>query len=302
MLNQQQYNQLWQQHFAPLTNSLNPPNYNEYYISDRMFEDYLDIFRGVNTRTPHDNHIMPYGHPYFINNTPILPNAPCIKYVMIGEARPSNPGTYFYNINDIGQTAWLREPYKAFYTNSNWVHPKSPQLKVDVLLQLAKAGYILLDLFPYAIKYSTPQRQIINNNGVSSFFFNNSINGMLAYLVKYTNKINNTLPIVAFSGPPKIHHFLAYSIGNLTLVLNPNFRTFAIPNFLNPNPMTGIPPIEIGWQPNNILLNGKYNNYPNLYNGIGIPLNRAPFYRCCTYRRKALYEPEALFIANAFDL
>jgi hypothetical protein len=96
-LNENEFVQLWNEHFAPLTNAA-IPDFHEHLVSERMLEDYLDIFRGHNTRV--GNIQMPYPHPFFdADGNPLLVEIPCIKYILIGEARPPlNPSNY----NDCG--------------------------------------------------------------------------------------------------------------------------------------------------------------------------------------------------------
>jgi hypothetical protein len=79
---------------------------------------YLDIFRGVNTRKQRNNNgnAWYYDHPFFDGEKPKLEKKPCIKYIMIGEARPKpNPplkndcspingdenNSFFYNIKHV---------------------------------------------------------------------------------------------------------------------------------------------------------------------------------------------------------
>lgn len=62
----QEFEGLWNGHFA----ALNPlvgepiPNFDDFIIRERMVEDYLDIFRGYNSRN--GDIIMPYPHPFLI--------------------------------------------------------------------------------------------------------------------------------------------------------------------------------------------------------------------------------------------
>jgi hypothetical protein len=74
----------WNRDFAPLTNEI-MPSYDEFIISERMLEDYLDIFRGFNSR---DGNIdMPYNHPFFdAEGNPLLSTKPTIKYILIGRS------------------------------------------------------------------------------------------------------------------------------------------------------------------------------------------------------------------------
>jgi hypothetical protein len=178
------YNDLWGQHFANLTNQA-IPDYGQFLISERMFEDYLDIFRGKNTRLIEHENIMPYPHPFFDGQNPKLKEKPYIKYIMIGEARPpQNPSnlndcggdtanTYFYNVTHVKSTPWLNAP------RINWGCPiftPCPNNKIETLLCLASKGVLLIDLYPFAI-YFTPQiRAQFVMSGVTASFWNDPFN------------------------------------------------------------------------------------------------------------------------------
>ncbi|MGI5914086.1 MAG: hypothetical protein ACOX5K_05110 [Bacteroidales bacterium] len=177
----------WNRNFAPLTNEV-MPCYDNFRISERMLEDYLDIFRGYNSRE--GNIDMPYDHPFFDKNgNSLLKKKPCIRYILVGEARPSPkksvyneckpiPGDekngYFYDIRHINSwQPWLSAPRK------NWECPSfrpCPNNKVQTLLCLASKGVLLLDLFPYAISYSTKLRNKLNRNGTTRLFWDNPTN------------------------------------------------------------------------------------------------------------------------------
>lgn len=66
---------------------------------------------------------MPYPHPFFDSNgKPLLDEKPCIRYLLIGEARPPSnrpvlnkclddkANTYFYDIRHIKHTSYLSAP------------------------------------------------------------------------------------------------------------------------------------------------------------------------------------------------
>jgi hypothetical protein len=178
-----EFNDLWKNEFAPVTKAA-MPNYGDFMISERMLEDYLDIFRGYNTRR--DGNAMPYPHPFFDSNgKPLLPVKPCIKFILVAEARPmekpkvlnqclgDEANTFFYNITHVGRTPWLNAP-RLF-----WKCPPfrpCPNNKVQTLLCLASKGVLLLDLFPFAIKYSTNLRKALNDNGTTRRFWEDSAN------------------------------------------------------------------------------------------------------------------------------
>lgn len=306
MLTRKQFEDLWTE-LEKASPKCNIPNYEEYTESENMFEDYLDIFRGINTRVERSNsNKWYYDHPFFNGDKPKLEKTPCIKHVMIGEARPrpNSPkinkcggdenNTYFYNVSHLKNTKWLSEPCKAF--SLVYTRPTCPNQKADLLLDLASRGYILIDLFPFAISFNSNNRfrDSLNKIGVSELFFRTYLNNKLTQLCKYKCSHNEVNPIVAFSGPAKIHHFLTHQIANGILALNPCYSIFAIPNyFIAPLTVPVIlPPSTTLWVPITNSLNGIYFN-PGL--------KKTPFYRCECWDA-AFVGPHYLFIKNAFDL
>jgi hypothetical protein len=322
MLTRKEFEDLWKE-FAKAAPKCAIPNYDEYQQSENMFEDYLDIFRGVNTRNQRSNgnNKWYYEHPFFNGEKSKLDNRPCIKYIMIGEARPiaKNPmfnacggdenNTYFYNITHVKQTNWLKEPFLAFYP-APWVKPSCPIDKIDILLQLASQGYILIDLFPFAINYTSTIRKKINRLGLTNYFYANYLDVKLSELCKLKCDNHDKKPIIAFSGPATTHHFLAHQIINGAIILNPCFDIFGQPNCFATIPVLAvpvvpaavpvvpalippIPPSTTPWVPIANLLNGVYAN-----SGF----KKAPFYRCECWDASFVAGPRSLFIRNAFVL
>jgi hypothetical protein len=186
MLTRKEFENQWNRDFAGLAPLAGEqmPSYDEYRISERMLEDYLDIFRGFNSRE--EGMEMPYPHPFFDENgNLLLKEKPCIKYILIGEARPhlntpislnkcggDEDNTYFYNKTHIGKTPWLSAP------RLNWGCPPyapCPINKVDTLLCLASKGVLLLDLFPFAIPYGGI-RNLLNTGGVTRSYWDDIAN------------------------------------------------------------------------------------------------------------------------------
>jgi hypothetical protein len=162
------------------------PSYDQFRICERMLEDYLDIFRGFNSRE--GDMEMPYAHPFFDEKgNPLLKEKPCVKYILVGEARPKpnvpryntctpTPGdennSYFYDIRHVNLTPWLNAP------RLNWGCPPytpCPTNKIDTLLCLASKGVLLLDLFPFAIIYGGI-RNLLNTGGVTRFYWDDLAN------------------------------------------------------------------------------------------------------------------------------
>ncbi len=179
MLTLTEYGHLWKTHFSGIVPAgVIMPDYCEYLNREHMVEDYLDIFRGVNTRSKrpiqpcnkkkenNSNQILPteewyYPHPFFDEKGKGKIEKPCIKYIMIGEAaRPDTAGTYFYNINHTNRTDYFSAPCNAFSVVNG--------SKTDKLIDLAIKGVVLLDIFPFALDY-TPLRKKLSTFAINRF-------------------------------------------------------------------------------------------------------------------------------------
>lgn len=179
-----EYENLWNGTFGTLNDNRAMPDYNEFRISERMLEDYLDIFRGINTRQ--GDLVMPYPHPYFDEfGNPLLKEKPCIKYVLVAEARPQmkpsvwndcggdKANTYFYDITHVGNTGYLNSP------RISWCCPKlnsCPVNKAQTLMCLASKGVLLLDLFPFAVSIDSKDRHALNAGHFTRSFWDNALN------------------------------------------------------------------------------------------------------------------------------
>jgi hypothetical protein len=307
MLNENQYNELWNDHFAPIipAGTIMPP-YIEYAIRERMFQDYLDIFRGENTRV--EGYGMPYLHPFFNpDGTPKLKEKPCIKYIMIGEcAAPLNPiipvlgncaipngdtnNTYFYNILHLGFTQYLNAPRLAFGCPD---YGPCPENKIETLLCLASKGVLLIDLFPFAINYNG----LAIPNPLVLQLFNEKINfineELCPYLCKdfikfaFIGRIPHSMLI--------IHHFPIINIcGNLINIAEPTNIDFD--GWLHRN--GGVPSLGVlvgNWHSliHDILL---FHN--NLYFGAF----RVHRYRVISKTHLGLYQPYEVNLRFTFDL
>ena len=307
MLTNAQYVFLWTHHFAPIVpaGTIMPP-YNDYVIRENMLEDYLDIFRGVNTR--HHRPIPAFGwyyeHPFFNSDgSPKLKEKPCIKHVLIAEAPPQVNGgviNYIYNLHLAGG-AYITAPLKAFGINPNGMNT------LNRLINLADQGVLIIDIFPFAINYNG-FRPALNLAGITLDFFNNLLN-LYSIALRISNIINlfcddfkkdNRLN-AALIGPPTTnvhlanhinvhpHHFLNFRMGH---------NTFLHPNILPPI----IPPtlyINVTINPNSLI--GLIINYP-LINAVGGLIIRVPYYCCSCYNETQGENPRALFIKNALGL
>lgn len=299
------------------------PSYHEYLIREIYQQDYLDLYLGAITfnRTPIGGifYVQITGNPILgVLGIPLAPlytissggndyimvdydypwtmaqinQKRCIKYIMIGEAAHPINDSYFYKHTSTVSSPWLSAPISAFTPSPNGSVLTGPT-KLHQLLYLADNGYILIDLFPFATNY-TALRPILNMTGVSTFHFNNEvifrINNFIAngLTCQNSNEQNSDGPIIAFSGPPTIHHYLANEISLGTILLPPTINCRC---YMNDSVPATIPPPPLYW------------NRPwapmTVLHGIVIPYLKTPYYRCCTCQN-AIAGPNNLFIRIAF--
>ena len=306
MLTRREYEDLWKTHFTGVgirvvDNPNNcPTDYCDYLIREYMFEDYLDIFRGINSRGHRKIKLCEEGnnepHPFFnekgelINSDGNKLTKQTLKYVMIGEAAPSSGETYFYNINHLDSTSWLIAPVKAF--SLPYKKPINEDEKRDLLLELAKEGYLLIDLFPFSLKFTSNIRKKLNSKGASDFFYKRLQTKIDDILKDLKMEANDNIK-VAFSGPPTVHHYLAKNIFDTTNPLSMTLGMYNIENVIAP--------------PKHFVLKKSsfHNEIENsgLLNSIYLmgSLTKSPIFRSCCYDGTN-QNPHELFIRNAFDL
>lgn len=238
----------------------------------------------------------------------------CIKYIMIGEAAPQvfprsvlsynkndRENSYFYNkLHTDSSSSWLSAPIAAFTPSPNGSILAGPA-KLQKLLYLADNGYFIIDLFPFAFSYNSSFRKHLiykdastGYKDVSSDFFVNEIitkidNFNQAGLLCRTEKNENTSrAILAFSGPPTIHHYLADEIASGRIKL-PSYIDCR--SYMNNTTPATLSSSRNKWKSAWIAGN-------NLW-GTKVQLNAVPFYRCCTCQN-AQAGPNQLFIRIAF--
>jgi len=201
MLTNIDYTSLWGSFAAiPSLMRINPlgmPLYQEYLEREHFQQDYLDIFRGYNSRgnfriRPIHPIVMLPPHPFFdlagnpllningVNLQNVYGNS--IKHILIAEACPIGGANYIYDVSEIdpkGQT-YLRACFSATYGHNAPFFPWKPITsvndKITVLLDLARRGVLLLDIFPFALKYDSTPRGILNTTGVTHSFWNDLTN------------------------------------------------------------------------------------------------------------------------------
>ena len=292
-----QYSNLWNQYLALLAGTPQPL-YQAYLDRENFLEDYLDIFRGRDTRATRG---LSGSHPFHAQLSDPLFVAPKIAYVLIGEAAHSSSATFFYNPAHLKSTNWLRSPLKAF--GLGIAYPKTSKEKIDGLFALAMKGFLLLDLYPFTLAYSSTMRAGIDYIPFWEQLVDR-INGLSAHGLIQDDCL------LAFSGPAKTHHQIVVQLHNqrlpgvahriglprdCTLSWGTNILTFGT---------TSIPPTHekaliCRWHfPGKIFhLDGNANNPVdgsfNFY---------APKYKCETWDGSFVNGPTSKFIKVAFGL
>ena len=241
MLTSSLYNQYWQTYFANgkvLPLGTQAPLYSDYADREAQMQDY---------------------HSYLGNRQ--------LKYLLIGEAAPSSGKTYFYNPYHLERTSWMFAPYQAFY--GTWKQALNKGDKLDRLKDLAEKGFLLIDLFPFALNYED-LRKSLNNTGASVWFYNNHLLPIINNL-KSSQRLNSRY-YLAFSGPLTIHNHLVASMGS-GIISNP---ADAICYYNSPTVKPGIKKALTGKGP------------------------KPPLYRCCAGDRSG--NVNEFLVRNAFDL
>ena len=229
-----------------------------------------------------------------------------MRYIMIGEAPPqrkpaSSPyafglpsrNTYFYNILNTGSTTWLSSPLSAFTPSPIGIPSLTTRSsKHDKLLYLANHGYYLHDLFPFAIPYTGLRTPLISG-GTAQHIFEHSVLPYLQRLIGGTTSAeikHANACMLAFSGPPKIHHHLADLLHSGTIVLPTGLLCRSFMNDTTPP----VAPMPLNWY--RIWVSGS------LMHGIHLcRFTKVPFYTCCTYNALVpTAGPHPLFISVAF--
>lgn len=113
-----------------------------------------------------------------------------IKKILIGEAPP--PGNNYFYDNTTLTGPWINAPWKACYHSLG-----KPNQKSNYLIKMAQAGFLLLDLFPYAISFTNRDTIKYETSCISAFRNGPSFYpiNIMATLCKLQNQINLTSSI-----------------------------------------------------------------------------------------------------------
>jgi hypothetical protein len=264
-----QFQNLWQQHFAVFQPNINPHNlYQSYLTRENCLEDYLDIFRGYDTRDQRQqNNSLPHRFLHLFNANYN------IKYILIAEAAPFGENYIYLN----AKGAYITAPLNAFNV-PNVGNPNA----TNRLAELAASGVVILDLFPFNLQFNNNglRNQLIQNNTTLNYLidFNNvySVINRVNYLINNIPNCNlNNVVNTAFMATPLINNYLSANFPN-------------IPG----NPLL----IQNGL--NQIIGNQIQNNAGSFYN-MG-NLTTVPQY--CAEGCAASGSPHATLIRNALNL
>ncbi len=276
------------------------PPYADYLSRENFLEDYLDIFRGRDTRAarglagPHPFHAQ-LSNPVFV--------APKIAYLLIGEAANSLSPTFFYNPDHSNHTNWLGAPLEAF--GLGIAYPNTPKEKIDALFALAMKGFLLLDLYPFAIDYSKKSAGKTLRSYIPYIPFweqlVDRINGLSAHGLVHSDCL------LAFSGPASTHHQIAVQLHKQVLRGAPHLISLPYKctltwglNMLNDAHGAPVPPTRV----QTFLLNWRIPVHGfNLDGRLAITTNyNAPKYKCETWDASYVNGPTTNFVKVAFGL
>ena len=333
ILSHTEYNNHWEKDFGQ--NGF-LPSYHEYLQREIYKQDYLDLFI-INVKT-FDRTLIDDKYYVKITGCPILgglgiPNngiytilhgidlfilvdyhypwtiaelekERCIKYVMIGEAAPSDMAYFFYYILELQNEKTLNKnekdkivkdykgyvtaPYIAFFGGE--VESCNDKGKKQILLDFADKGVILLDIFPFAFTYDSKIRYSLNNKGKTINYFKK--------LIKENFNGKKDVKGV-FIAPPIISHFLAIEVNNglkTPISFRKEINTFNPPHITTTSNDT-LKDFFFHKIPCSTKVIGKKEDLPQNTKNPLITI-QVPKFICCGYSG-AMTVPHPLFITNA---
>ena len=294
-----QYGLLWGL-FPSISGMPGMPPYADYLSRENFLEDYLDIFRGRDTRATRG---LPGPHPFYAQLRDPEFVKPKIAYILIGEAAHSSSATFFYNPNHNNPTNWLGAPLEAFGCGGSY--PTNRNEKIEALFALAMKGFLLLDLYPFALAYSKK----IAGKTLRSYI------PYIPFWDHLMDRINDpsfqklVQPecLLAFSGPAGTHHQIAEQLHKQVLHGAPHLislphqctLTWGL-NMLTdahgaPVPPTRVQTFLLNWRipVQGFNLDGRLSFTTNYY---------TPKYKCETWDGSYVNGPTTNFVKVAFGL
>ena len=167
-----------------------------------------------------------------------------------------------------------------------------------MLYQLALKGVVLLDLFPFAIKYDRMLRLMLRNTFVLEHFYSAAAHYSLISRITSLTRLFSTIEPrrSALIAPPIISHAIADNIsthhGAYPWTNVPGFPLDVVLNHFGAAAALPYDAYYFGWPPG-ALLNGHYPQPATV--------NIVPKYWCCAYSGSRLV-PHEMFIRNALHL
>lgn len=231
ILSSLEFGKLWREFFETfLPNQNLHPLYYTYCQRENELEDYLDIFRGVDTRQLRNQNIAT--HHKFAG---ILHNGYSVRYILIAEAAP--PGNNYIYADANGD--YIKAALKAF--NVQNIDILTPIQKLE---ELAQNGILVLDIFPFNLDYNlnirgagmTLREILIDKNITLDFLVNTNviysiINRVNSLRCQINNFLNHSNINTAFMATPIINNYLGAL--NFSGFLNFSSSPITIQNGLN---------------------------------------------------------------------
>lgn len=317
---------------------IDPPCYHEYLQREVYKQDYLDLFFGKKTferneidekyyvKIPdleiplHKSYTIVHEKQLFILVDYKYPwtceelKERSIEYVMIGEAAPSDMAYFFYYVLNLQNEKTLKKnknnkiikDYKGYVTAPYSAIIKETTKKCndsdkrDILIEFAKKGVLLVDLFPFAVDYDKLRNRLIKDEEESlSFKYFKKLEEEIKFL---TNKISFKKEFKSvLIAPTKISYQLAKIINkknvsvlnlekgeNRFLAEHNNKNNFFFKDIQTTNLLNGHYKIAI------TSINKKTKEKK-------IKALSVPIYKCCAYSEAGTV-PHATFIKNALGI
>jgi hypothetical protein len=213
MLQFDEFVALWQQDFAFYFPNQNLQTlFQSYLIRENHLEDFLDIYRGYDTRTRRgytNNSPHRFNHLFLGNYN--------IKYILVAEAAPFGNNYIYRNASG----SYITAPLNAF--NVSNVRNLSSTARLE---NLAACGILVLDLFPFNLAFNERQGAVRHELIKSNTTLNYLIDLNNSYSI--INRVNNLIATIpncklgsavnaAFMATPLINNYLSMHISGITL-------------------------------------------------------------------------------------
>lgn len=298
ILSPHKFGQLWREHFEIFLPNENLNNlYQSYLRRENDLENYLDIFRGIDTRQQRNQDLTA---PHKFER--IILKGYTIKYILIAEAAP--PGSNYIYTDASGD--YILGALKAFNVQNLGI--LSP---IEKLEELAKNGILILDLFPFNLDFNltirgsamTLREILIAKNLTSDFLISTNviysiINRVNSLRCEINNFLNHEAINTAFMATPKINNYLGalnfsgfFDLSKSPIKIQKGLNSF------NHHVSIDHTRERYSWPPGNPHME-IINSCGRRYNIA--PLSTSPFYNCSCNNGSG--SPHEILIKNALNL